>query len=135
MHRFSSWQWWRFCRHCFAALPGPTMPWRRRTKNRLGRFSRRIAWVVTTADDDSKGGLSVVSYKSLMEGGDGGEVIVAGKSDESRLVKMLLGTAKPKMPPKDSKQPKPEEIAARQTLGRSGRQRAGLAGAAVGRRA
>jgi WD40 repeat protein len=61
--------------------------------------------------DDSKGGLSVVSYKSLSEGGDGGEVIVAGKSDESRLVKMISGTAKPKMPPKDSKQPKPEEIA------------------------
>src|SRR5438132_8014853 len=45
-----------------------------------------------------------------MEGGDAGEVIVAGKSDESRLVKVLLGTAKPKMPPKDSKQPTAVEI-------------------------
>ncbi len=45
-----------------------------------------------------------------MEGGDSGPAIVPGKSDDSRLVKLLLGTAKPKMPPKDSKQPKSEEI-------------------------
>src|SRR5436190_22270196 len=61
-------------------------------------------------DDDSKGGLSLVSYKTLMEGGDTGPEIVAGKSDESRLIKMLLGAAKPKMPPKDSKQPTAAEI-------------------------
>src|SRR5262245_56363960 len=60
--------------------------------------------------DDSKGGLSVLTHKALLEGGDGGEVIVAGKSAESRLVKMLRGTARPQMPPKDSKQPRPEEI-------------------------
>jgi hypothetical protein len=60
--------------------------------------------------DDSKGGLSVLSYKALMQGGDGGEAIEPGKSGESRLLLMLLGTEKPKMPPKDSKQPKPEEI-------------------------
>ncbi len=61
-------------------------------------------------DDDSKGGLSLVSYRTLMDGGDSGTEIVAGQSDESRLVKMLLGTAKPKMPPKDSKQPTAAEI-------------------------
>lgn len=61
-------------------------------------------------DDDSKGGLDVRSFKSLMEGGDGGAAIVSGKSGESRLVKLMLGTAKPKMPPKDSKQPKVAEI-------------------------
>ncbi|HLJ11843.1 MAG TPA: c-type cytochrome domain-containing protein, partial [Planctomycetaceae bacterium] len=61
-------------------------------------------------DDDSKGGLNLLTFKTLMEGGDAGQVIVAGKSDESRLVKMLLGTAKPKMPPKDSKQPTATEI-------------------------
>ena len=61
-------------------------------------------------DDDSKGGLNLVAYKTLMEGGDSGPEIVAGKSDESRLVKLLLGTAKPKMPPQDSKQPTAAEI-------------------------
>src|SRR5262245_8459268 len=61
--------------------------------------------------DDSKGGLSVLTHKALMAGGDGGETVVAGKSDESRLVQMLLGKEQPRMPPKDAKQPKAEEIA------------------------
>ena len=61
-------------------------------------------------DDDSKGGLDVRTFKSLMEGGDNGVAIVPGKAVESRMIRMLLGTAKPKMPPKDSKQPRAEEI-------------------------
>ncbi|MFN0055539.1 MAG: c-type cytochrome domain-containing protein [Planctomycetales bacterium] len=60
--------------------------------------------------DDSQGGLSLLTHKSLMAGGDGGEVVVAGKSADSRLVQMLLGNEQPRMPPKDSRQPKPEEI-------------------------
>jgi hypothetical protein len=61
-------------------------------------------------DDDSKGGLDVRTFKSLMVGGDNGVAVVPGKAAESRLVRMLLGMAKPKMPPKDSKQPRAEEI-------------------------
>jgi WD40 repeat protein len=76
----------------------------------VGPFFKAYCLGCHDGGDDSKGGLSVVSFKSLMEGGDSGAVIVPGKSDESRLVKLLVGTAKPKMPPKDSKQPKPEEI-------------------------
>src|SRR5262249_24567024 len=76
----------------------------------IGPFFKTYCVGCHDGGDDSKGGLSVVSYKALMEGGDSGEVIVPEKSDESRLVKMLMGTAKPRMPPKDSKQPKPEEI-------------------------
>lgn len=60
--------------------------------------------------DDSKGGLSVLTYKALMQGGDGGEVVESGKSNESRLLLMVLGKEKPRMPPKDSKQPRAEEI-------------------------
>ncbi|MSR56252.1 MAG: hypothetical protein EXS05_01085 [Planctomycetaceae bacterium] len=60
--------------------------------------------------DDSKAGLSLLTHKSLLAGGDGGAVIVAGNSRESRLVQMLLGAEQPKMPPKDAKQPKAEEI-------------------------
>src|SRR5262245_53991834 len=66
----------------------------------VGPFFKTYCLGCHDGSDDSKGGLSVVSFKALMEGGDAGEVIVRGKSDESRLVKMLLGTAKPKMPPK-----------------------------------
>src|SRR5262245_1580370 len=76
-------------------------------EKQIGPFFKTYCLGCHDGGDDSKGGLSVLSYKALMEGGDAGEVIVSGKSDESRLVKMLLGTAKPKMPPKDSKQPKP----------------------------
>ena len=61
--------------------------------------------------DDSKGGLSLLTHKALMAGGDGGEAIVPGKSADSRLVQMLLGKEEPRMPPKDAKQPKAEEIA------------------------
>jgi WD40 repeat protein len=46
-----------------------------------------------------------------MAGGDGGEVIVPGKSADSRLMQMLLGVEEPKMPPKKAKQPTPDEIA------------------------
>src|SRR5262245_42875948 len=76
----------------------------------VGPFLKTYCLGCHDGSDDSKGGLSVVSFKALMEGGDAGEVIVPGKSEESRLVKMLLGIVKPKMPPKDSKQPKPGEI-------------------------
>src|SRR5579872_5899083 len=78
----------------------------------VGPFLKTYCVGCHDGGDDSKGGLSVVSYQALREGGDSGEVIVPGKSGESRLVKMLLGTAKPRMPPKDSKQPKPEEVEA-----------------------
>ncbi|MBS0260807.1 MAG: hypothetical protein JSS02_02525 [Planctomycetes bacterium] len=60
--------------------------------------------------DDSKGGLSLLSHQTLLEGGDSGPALVPGKSGESRLVRMLVGSLKPQMPPKDSKQPKAEEI-------------------------
>ncbi len=79
-------------------------------EKQIGPFFKTYCLGCHDGGDDSKGGLSVVTFKALMEGGDSGEVIVPGKSDESRLVKMLVGTAKPKMPPKDAKQPKPEEI-------------------------
>ncbi|HLK59557.1 MAG TPA: c-type cytochrome domain-containing protein [Chthonomonadaceae bacterium] len=44
-------------------------------------------------------GLALNSYAALMKGGKGGPCIVAGKSADSRLVKYLLGTLQPKMPP------------------------------------
>src|SRR5437879_4248086 len=79
-------------------------------EKQIGPFFKTYCLGCHDGGDDSKGGLSLLTYKTLMEGGDAGEVIVAGKSDESRLVKMLLGTAKPRMPPKDSKQPTTAEI-------------------------
>ncbi len=44
------------------------------------------------------GGLSLENYESAMKGGKSGAVIVPGKAQESRLVKMLDGRLKPEMP-------------------------------------
>ena len=60
--------------------------------------------------DEGKGGLNLLSYTALMEGGDSGAAVSPGKSNESRLVRLLTGVDKPKMPPKDAKQPPPDEI-------------------------
>lgn len=62
--------------------------------------------------DDAESGFVVESIDSLLAGGDGGKVIVAGKPDESRFVLVLEGKAKPAMPPKKaSNRPTPAEIA------------------------
>lgn len=45
-----------------------------------------------------QGGLNLESYESLMSGANGGAVIVPGRSAESRLVQMIEGTRKPRMP-------------------------------------
>jgi WD40 repeat protein len=45
-----------------------------------------------------KGDLNLESYEALMAGGKRGVPIIPGKSGESLLVKMILGTVKPRMP-------------------------------------
>src|SRR3990172_6996095 len=61
--------------------------------------------------DDLTGGLSVENLEELIKGGDNGKAIVAGSAAQSRLVQMVEGTRKPKMPPGKKPQPKAEEIA------------------------
>lgn len=61
--------------------------------------------------DETKGGLNLATFKSLQEGGDSGEkIVVAGKSSESHLWKLLSGTEEPRMPPAKSKQLQPQEL-------------------------
>ena len=60
---------------------------------------------------DAEHGLVLESYESLLRGGDGGAVIVPGKSDTSRLLLMLDGRAKPAMPPEGNEAPTAAEIA------------------------
>src|SRR5579862_9702557 len=58
-----------------------------------------------------KGGLNLETSKAIGEGSDKGQVLIAGKPDESPLVTVLEGKSKPSMPPKTAKyHPKPEEI-------------------------
>jgi WD40 repeat protein len=61
--------------------------------------------------EDAKGGLVMASVATLLKGGDNGPVLVPGKPNESRLVLLPEHKAKPPMPPKKAKQPKPAEIA------------------------
>jgi hypothetical protein len=61
--------------------------------------------------DEPEGGLNLETYKGLLAGGSRGAVLVPGKPDLSRLVGMVEGKRKPKMPPKKARQPKPEEVA------------------------
>ena len=59
---------------------------------------------------EPQGGLNLESYASLMEGGQHGPVLVAGKADDSRIVGQVEGKRKPTMPPKKaSRRPTPEE--------------------------
>ena len=44
------------------------------------------------------GGLVLESYQDLMKGGEQGTALVAGHADQSLLVRMLEGTAEPRMP-------------------------------------
>jgi WD40 repeat protein len=52
------------------------------------------------------------SYDALVKGGKRGAAISPGNPDQSRLIRMLTGEAKPVMPPDDgeSERPKPAEI-------------------------
>jgi DNA-binding beta-propeller fold protein YncE len=49
---------------------------------------------------DPQGDFVMDTYEDLMKGGEHGPAIVAGKSEGSKLVAMVEGRAKPKMPPK-----------------------------------
>ncbi len=60
---------------------------------------------------DKEGELVLERYDSLLSGGQNGAVIVPGKADESRLVLVLTGKAKPAMPPEDNEKPSDAQIA------------------------
>jgi mono/diheme cytochrome c family protein len=50
--------------------------------------------------EDADGGLSILSYESLMKGGGSGDTIVPGDPDASRLVTSVEKTRPPHMPPR-----------------------------------
>lgn len=59
-----------------------------------------------------KGELNLEAFAEMMRGGKNGAVVVAGKPDESRLVLLVEGKAKPPMPPRSAtRHPKPGEAA------------------------
>ncbi len=60
---------------------------------------------------DAESGLVLESYETLLKGGEGGAILLPGKSDQSRLVLMLEGKIEPLMPPEGNERPKAEEVA------------------------
>lgn len=62
-------------------------------------------------DEDFEGDFSVERFADLKAGGSKGDLLVAGKPEESYLIKLLTGDAKDPMPPKDEPQPTTKEIA------------------------
>lgn len=52
------------------------------------------------AASDAQGDLVLETYDDLIKGGEKGPALVAGNSEKSRLVMMIEGRAKPRMPPK-----------------------------------
>jgi DNA-binding beta-propeller fold protein YncE len=61
--------------------------------------------------EDREGELVLESYARILEGGEDGAVVLAGRSGESLLVRVLTGKAEPAMPPDGEAQPTAEEIA------------------------
>ena len=55
--------------------------------------------------DKAKGGLVLVNYGEMMEGGSSGTVIEPGSPDTSRLFRLISHAEEPFMPPKQSKLP------------------------------
>src|SRR5437763_16598770 len=59
----------------------------------------------------AKLGLNLETVKSILEGADGGPVLDPGKPDASRIVLLVEGKDKPKMPPPEAKfHPTKEEL-------------------------
>jgi hypothetical protein len=52
-------------------------------------------------EDKEKGGLLMESYEGLIAGGDHGSAVIPGDSESSRLVQMIEGRLKPRMPYKE----------------------------------
>jgi len=61
--------------------------------------------------EDHEGQLVLETYAKILEGGEHGAVVAAGRSQDSLLVRVLTGKAKPAMPPEDETKPTADEIA------------------------
>ena len=60
---------------------------------------------------EANGELNLAGYQTLMRGGENGKVIVPGKPDSSRMIRLLEKKAEPFMPPEGEKGPTAKEIA------------------------
>ncbi|MEX0727490.1 MAG: c-type cytochrome domain-containing protein, partial [Planctomycetaceae bacterium] len=61
-------------------------------------------------EQDAEGNFVLESYAQLLEGNENGNVITAGKPDESRLLELIERKTEPVMPPEGNKGPNADEI-------------------------
>ena len=62
-------------------------------------------------EKDNESEVQLQSLANIFKGGPKGAIVVASNASESSLIKVMLGTKEPKMPPDDSPQPTSAEIA------------------------
>ncbi len=89
-----------------AAGAEPAPSYIRQVKPFLGRYCLECH-----NSQDLKGGLNLETYRGMTAGGEHGPVLTPHKPDASRIVMLVEGKAKPHMPPRKARQPKPDEIA------------------------
>ena len=61
--------------------------------------------------EDREGGLALDSFAELLKGGEHGGALVPRQAKASRLIRVLVGDAEPKMPPEDNEVPNESEVA------------------------
>lgn len=59
-------------------------------------------------EDKAKGGLLMISYEDLIAGGEHGSAVIPGESASSRLMQMIDGRLKPRMPYKEEPLARPQ---------------------------
>ena len=62
-------------------------------------------------EKDNESEVQLQSFANIIKGGPKGAIVVPNDPTQSIMLKMMLGTEEPKMPPEDSPQPNPVEIA------------------------
>ena len=62
-------------------------------------------------EKDNESEVQLQSFANIIKGGPNGAIVVPNDPTQSILLKMMLGTEEPKMPPEDSPQPNAAEIA------------------------
>ncbi len=103
---------------CWFGLIGSLLAWSSLAMAAEGpSFDTQIAPLLTKYcsgchnSEDAEGQLSLDSFAGVSRGGESGAVITPGNSGSSRLIGVLTGLVKPKMPPEDEASPSPEEVA------------------------
>ena len=63
------------------------------------------------SEKDNESEVQLQSLANIIKGGPNGAIVVPNDPTQSTMLKLMLGTKEPKMPPEDSPQPNAAEIA------------------------